>query len=78
MARTENIPAHAGVAKAGVTYDVSPDAKAALDAFVADVPKIAPANYELQGYRLNRAVFHADGAAARPGRRRRDEHATTR
>ena len=57
MARTENIPAHAGVAKAGVTYDVSPVAKAALNTFVADVPKIAPANYELQGYRLNRAVF---------------------
>lgn len=57
MARTENIPAHAGVAKAGVTYDVSPGAKAALNTFVGDVPKIAPANYELQGYRLNRAMF---------------------
>jgi len=57
MARTENIPAHAGVAKAGVTYDVSPGAKAALNSFVADVPKIAAANYELQGYPLNRAVF---------------------
>ena len=57
MARTENIPAHAGVAKAGVTYDVSPNAKAALNTFVGDVPKIAKANYELQGYRLNRAVF---------------------
>ena len=57
MAKTENIPAHAGVAKAGVTYDVSPVAKAALNTFVADVPKIAAANYELQGYRLNRAVF---------------------
>jgi alpha-1,4-digalacturonate transport system substrate-binding protein len=57
MAKTENIPAHAGVAKAGVTYDVSPVSRAALNVFVADVPKIAPANYELQGYRLNRAVF---------------------
>jgi alpha-1,4-digalacturonate transport system substrate-binding protein len=57
MARTENIPAHAAVAKAGVNYDVSPAAKAALATFVGDVPKIAPANYELQGYRLNRAVF---------------------
>ncbi len=57
MARTENIPAHAAVAKAGVAYDVSPGAKAALATFVGDVPKIAPANYELQGYRLNRAVF---------------------
>ena len=57
MAKTENIPAHAGVAKAGVTYDVSPVSRAALNVFVADVPKIVPANYELQGYRLNRAVF---------------------
>jgi alpha-1,4-digalacturonate transport system substrate-binding protein len=57
MARTENIPAHAGVAKAGVTYDVSPNAKAALNSFVGDVPKIAKANYDLQGYRLNRVVF---------------------
>jgi alpha-1,4-digalacturonate transport system substrate-binding protein len=32
-------------------------AKTALNSFVADVPKIAPANFALQGYRLNRAVF---------------------
>jgi len=57
MARTENIPAHAGVAKTGVNYDASPNVKAAMATFVGDVPKIAPANYELQGYRLNRAVF---------------------
>jgi len=57
MARTENIPAHAGVAKTGVTYDASPHVKTALAVFVADVGKIAPAAYELQGYRLNRAVF---------------------
>ncbi|MBL8310938.1 MAG: extracellular solute-binding protein [Burkholderiales bacterium] len=57
MARTENIPAHLGVAKAGVTYNVSPGAKAALNSFVADVAKIAKPNYQLQGYRFNRAVF---------------------
>jgi alpha-1,4-digalacturonate transport system substrate-binding protein len=57
MARTENIPASLSVAKAGVTYNVSPLAKTALNAFVADVPKIAKANYELQGYRFNRAIF---------------------
>lgn len=57
MARTENIPAHAAVAKGGVTYNVSPAAKSALTSFVADVPKIAKPNYELQGYRFNRAVF---------------------
>jgi alpha-1,4-digalacturonate transport system substrate-binding protein len=57
MAKTENIPASLSVAKAGVTYNVSPMAKAALNAFVADVPKIAQPNYALQGYRFNRAVF---------------------
>ena len=36
---------------------ISPLARTALDSFVADVPKIAPANYALQGYRFNRAVF---------------------
>lgn len=57
MAKTENIPASLSVAKAGVTYNVSPLAKTALNAFVADVPKIAKANFDLQGYRFNRAVF---------------------
>jgi len=57
MARTENIPASLAVAKSGVTYDVSPNAKAALNSFVSDVPKIAKPNFDLQGYRFNRAVF---------------------
>jgi alpha-1,4-digalacturonate transport system substrate-binding protein len=57
MAKTDNIPASLAVAKAGVTYNVSPLAKTALNTFVADVPKIAAANYALQGYRFNRAVF---------------------
>jgi alpha-1,4-digalacturonate transport system substrate-binding protein len=58
MARTENIPASLSVAKAGVPYNVSPLAKAALAVFVADVPKIAKANYDLQGYRFNRVMFN--------------------
>ena len=49
MARTENIPAHLGVAKAGVTYNVSPLAKAALNSFVGDVAKILKPNFDLQG-----------------------------
>ena len=57
MAKTENIPASLSVAKAGVSYNVSPAAKAALGVFVADVPHIAAPNYALQGYRFNRAVF---------------------
>ena len=56
MVRTENIPASLAVAKSGLTYSVSPNAKAALNSFVA-VPKIARPNYDLQGYRFNRAVF---------------------
>ena len=62
MARTENIPAHLGVAKAGVTYKVSPLAKAALNSFVGDVSKILKPNFDLQGYRLNRAVFQPTAA----------------
>ncbi len=67
MSRTENIPASLAVAKAGVTYNVSPNAKAALNSFVADVPKIAKANYDLQGYRFNRAVFLPTAQRAGPG-----------
>jgi alpha-1,4-digalacturonate transport system substrate-binding protein len=58
MSRTENIPAHAGVAKKGVEYKVSPQAKAALDTFVAEVPKLSPVAYRIQGYKYNRAIFN--------------------
>jgi alpha-1,4-digalacturonate transport system substrate-binding protein len=58
MAKTDNIPAHAGVAKKGVDYKVSPVAKAALNVFVGDVPKLSPVAYELQGYKYNRAIFN--------------------
>ena len=62
MAKTDNIPASLAVAKAGVTYNVSPLAKAALNSFVGDVAKIMKPNYDLQGYRLNRAVFQPTAA----------------
>jgi alpha-1,4-digalacturonate transport system substrate-binding protein len=62
MARTENIPAHAGVAKKGVDYKISPAAKAALDVFVAEVPKLAPTAYAIQGYKYNRALFNPTAA----------------
>jgi alpha-1,4-digalacturonate transport system substrate-binding protein len=62
MARTENIPAHAGVAKKGVDYKISPQAKAALNTFVAEVPKLSPVAYQVQGYKLNRAVFNPTAA----------------
>jgi alpha-1,4-digalacturonate transport system substrate-binding protein len=62
MARTENIPAHAGVAKKGVEYKISPTAKAALEVFVAEVPKLSPTAYDIQGYKYNRAIFNPTAA----------------
>jgi len=62
MARTENIPAHAGVARKGVDYKVSPAARAALDVFVADVPNLSPIAYAIQGYKYNRALFNPTAA----------------
>ena len=62
MARTENIPAHEGVAKKGVDYKISPASRAALSTFVAEVPKLSPVAYQIQGYRLNRAIFNPTAA----------------
>jgi alpha-1,4-digalacturonate transport system substrate-binding protein len=58
MARTENIPAHAGLAKRGVEYKISPQAKAVLDNFVGEVPKLSPVAYQVLGYKYNRAIFN--------------------
>jgi alpha-1,4-digalacturonate transport system substrate-binding protein len=62
MARTENIPAHEGVAKKGVDYKISPQSRAALSTFVAEVPKLSPVAYQIQGYKLNRAIFNPTAA----------------
>ena len=62
MARTENIPAHAGVAKKGIAYKTSPVAQAALASFVAEVPRLSPTAYEIQGYKYNRAIFNPTAA----------------
>ena len=62
MARTENIPAHEGVAKKGLDYKISPQSRAALSTFVAEVPKLSPVAYQIQGYRLNRAIFNPTAA----------------
>jgi alpha-1,4-digalacturonate transport system substrate-binding protein len=57
-ARTRNLPAHLGVAAAGVEFeDASPAAAAALSAFAADLPDVAPAAFRYQGYAGNRAMF---------------------
>ena len=57
-ARTENIPAHAGLAKKGVNYaTATPAARAALGTFSSGVANLAPAAYQFQGYRFNRAMM---------------------
>ena len=60
IARTKNVPAHAGLAAKGLDYpDVSPQAAIALNAWGAQVPGISPVAYTYQGYALNRAMFNA-------------------
>ena len=56
--RTNNIPAHSGVVKKGVTYPTAgPAAQAALGVFTSGTASIAPAAYALQGYKYNRAFM---------------------
>ena len=56
--KTENIPAHAGLAKKGVNYTTAtPAAKAALTTFSSGVANLAPAAYQFQGYKFNRAMM---------------------
>lgn len=57
-ARTNNIPAHAGLAKKGVNYvSADPASKAALGVFSSGVANLAPAAYQFQGYKFNRAIM---------------------
>ena len=57
-AKTNNIPAHAGLAKKGVKYPgASPQAQAALGVFSAGVANLSPVAYKFQGYKYNRAVM---------------------
>ena len=56
--RTENIPAHAGLAKKGVAYPgATPAARAALGTFSSGVANLAPVAYQFQGYKYNRAIM---------------------
>ena len=59
MAKTVNIPAHAGLQKTGVTYDAPPRVGAALKAFTQAAGELSPVAYQLQGYLLNRPMFNA-------------------
>nr|MBP8148675.1 carbohydrate ABC transporter substrate-binding protein [Limnohabitans sp.] len=57
-ARTNNIPAHAGLVKKGVNYaSAQPGAKAALGVFGSGVASLAPVAYQFQGYKFNRAIM---------------------
>jgi alpha-1,4-digalacturonate transport system substrate-binding protein len=59
-ARTQNVPAHKGIAAKGVDYpEATPAAAAALKAFSRDVASISPIAYHYQGYKYNRAMFGA-------------------
>ncbi|MBU3737399.1 MAG: extracellular solute-binding protein [Rhodoferax sp.] len=56
--KTENIPAHAGLAKKGVAYPgATPAARAALSTFSAGVASLSPVAYQFQGYKFNRAIM---------------------
>lgn len=57
-ARTRNLPAHLGVASAGVEFEgASPAAQDALNAFAGDLPNVSPIAFAYQGYAGNRAMF---------------------
>ncbi len=58
LSLTHNIPAHKAVADQGVDYiGLSPVAAKALESWTAEVDKISPIAFKLQGYKYNRALF---------------------
>lgn len=58
VGKTNNIPAHAGLAKKGVAYPgATPAARAALGTFSAGVASLSPVAYQFQGYKYNRAIM---------------------
>ncbi len=59
-ARTLFVPAHIGIASTGVEFETDLDvAKAALEMWTAQVPKIQPLAFDLQAYRYNSVLFNA-------------------
>lgn len=58
VGKTNNIPAHAGLAKKGVSYPgAQPGAQAALASFSKGVASLSPVAYKFQGYKFNRAMM---------------------
>ncbi len=57
-ARTLFIPGHVGLAESGVDYQTDSELVTnALETFSAEVGKLSPIAYEIQGYPYNRVVF---------------------
>jgi alpha-1,4-digalacturonate transport system substrate-binding protein len=59
MAKTSNIPAHAGLQKSGIKFTLSPAGSAAMDSFVKEGAGLDPLSYRLQGYRYKQVIFNA-------------------
>jgi alpha-1,4-digalacturonate transport system substrate-binding protein len=58
VGKTDNIPAHAGLAKKGVNYaTATPAARAALGVFSSGVANLSPVAFQFQGYKFNRAIM---------------------
>ncbi len=59
-ARTLFLPGHLGLAEKGVDFQTDlPAAKAALEVFSAQIPKLSPVAYAFQGYTFNRSIMNA-------------------
>jgi alpha-1,4-digalacturonate transport system substrate-binding protein len=59
MSKTANIPAHTGLQKTGVSYDLPAPSAAALKVFTAQAASLSPLAYKLQGYAYSRSIFNA-------------------
>lgn len=60
-ARTLFIPGHLGLAAKGVDFQTDlPQAKKSLEVFAAEVGKLEPLAYKLQGYKYNTILFNAN------------------
>jgi alpha-1,4-digalacturonate transport system substrate-binding protein len=58
VSKTDNIPAHAGLAKKGVNYaTATPAARAALGVFSSGVASLSPVAFQFHGYKFNRAIM---------------------
>ncbi|HEY0419800.1 MAG TPA: ABC transporter substrate-binding protein, partial [Acetobacteraceae bacterium] len=60
IARTLFLPAHQGLAKKGIAYKADlPQVQKSLEVSLAQIGKLSPVAYRLQGYPRNRVLFNA-------------------